>query len=351
MTDQSFIIKRDWVPRMAELLTSLVDEASPPFDAVHADQLWMAPYALYAKRRQLGSTNLVTVLDQHNAVYLIPQRLAESEPNRAKRALLRRETRKLSQFEAQICSEVDQLVWVTDEDRSAVLQVTDGAGVASIEASPTIPICVDCDDMSVIPPSSNPFRVTFLGGLHWPPNAAGIQWFVSEVWERIAAEQPSAQLTVIGKDPPTALVSAAEGSSSIEITGYVDDPTPYLAATAAFIVPLHAGGGMRVKILDAWRWGLPVVSTSIGAEGISIDDGENILIADDARSFADAVLSVLHNETIARHLREEGRRSAERNYDWRSVYRAWDEIYQPERSYEDPLYRALRTELDTSPAI
>ena len=101
LTDQSFIIKRDWAPKMADLLTSVVAEASPPFDAVHADQLWMAPYALYAKRNHPGPADLVTVLDQHNAVYLIPQRLAASEPNRAKRVLLRRETRKLAQFEAQ----------------------------------------------------------------------------------------------------------------------------------------------------------------------------------------------------------------------------------------------------------
>ena len=148
--------------------------------------------------------------------------------------------------------------------------------------------------------------MTFLGGLHWPPNAAGMQWFVSEVWERIAAAHPSARLTVIGKDPPAGLAAAAARLPGIEITGYVDDPTPYLAETAAFIVPLHAGGGMRVKILDAWRWGLPVVSTTIGAEGISIVDGEDILIADDAGAFADAVLSVLQIETTARRLREQG---------------------------------------------
>ncbi len=310
----------------------------------------MAPYAQYAKRKHRGPADLVTVLDQHNAVYLIPQRLAASESNRAKRVLLRRETRKLAQFEAEICRQVDHVVWVSEEDREAVGQVADEAGAAAIKAAPVIPICVDCDEVSVIPPHPQPFRVTFLGGLHWPPNAAGMQWFVSEVWERIAAAHPSARLTVIGKDPPAGLVAAAARLPGIEITGYVDDPTPYLAETAAFIVPLHAGGGMRVKILDAWRWGLPVVSTTIGAEGISIVDGENILIADDAGAFADAVLSVLQTKATARRLREQGRRSAERNYDWRRVYRAWDEIYQPEWRHEDPLYRTVRAELDSSPA-
>jgi glycosyltransferase involved in cell wall biosynthesis len=111
------------------------------------------------------------------------------------------------------------------------------------------------------------------------------------------------------------------------VTGYIDEPTPHLTETAVFIVPLMAGGGMRVKILDAWAWGLPVVSTSIGAEGIRCRTGEDILIADDEDAFAGAVLDLLMAPEVARGLGSGGRSTVERFYDWRKTYQAWDNIY------------------------
>ncbi len=116
-------------------------------------------------------------------------------------------------------------------------------------------------------------------------------------------------------------------AANLQVTGYVDDPRPYLAETAAFIVPLRAGGGMRVKILDTWCWGLPIISTRIGAEGIAVREGENILLADTADELAQAVNRVLGDAALANQLRRNGRAWIEAKYDWRTTYRAWDEIY------------------------
>ena len=102
---------------------------------------------------------------------------------------------------------------------------------------------------------------------------------------------------------------------------------PYLAETAVFIVPLHAAGGMRVKIVDAWCWGLPIVSTTIGAEGLTIRDGENILIADTPGDFAQATVRLLTDEGLQAKFRACGREWVEERYDWRRVYQTWDEIY------------------------
>jgi len=133
---------------------------------------------------------------------------------------------------------------------------------------------------------------------------------------------PDAVLTVIGKNPPAGL-----DGPGVEVTGYVVDLTPYLAETAAFVVPLHAGGGMRVKILDAWSWGLPIVSTTIGAEGIEVHPGEDILIADTAEAFAQAVIRILKDPTLAQHLARNGRQTVTKDYDWRVVYPLWDNVY------------------------
>ena len=111
------------------------------------------------------------------------------------------------------------------------------------------------------------------------------------------------------------------------LAGFVEDLQPYLAETAVFIVPLHAGGGMRVKILDAWCWGLPVVSTGIGAEGLAVRDGENMLIADNAEAFVAAVLRLLREPDLAMHLSRAGQCTVDECYSWRKIYRAWDDIY------------------------
>ncbi len=153
-------------------------------------------------------------------------------------------------------------------------------------------------------------------------------WFYREVWPQVSAACPGSILTVIGKHPPKALAAASEEDNTLEVTGYVDDPISYLAETAVFIVPLHAGGGMRVKILDAWAWRLPIVSTTIGAEGLSYEAGRDVLLADNADDFSQAVLQVLSQPDLASSLSQKGRETVEKLYNWRTVYSEWDQIYR-----------------------
>jgi glycosyltransferase involved in cell wall biosynthesis len=168
--------------------------------------------------------------------------------------------------------------------------------------------------------------VTFLGGLHWPPNAEGVRWFVEEIWPVIARAVPGAVFTVIGK-PGLRHRAHQDRAARIEETGYVEDVRRYVEETAVFVVPLKAGAGMRVKILDAWCWGLPVVSTTVGAEGLAASDGDHLMLADDAPAFASGVIEILGNQVLAERLSAAGRATVEARYDWRTVYRAWDQVY------------------------
>jgi glycosyltransferase involved in cell wall biosynthesis len=314
---QSFIIARDTVPAMIDKLGQLV--RSEPFDVIHADQLWMAQYALAAKG---ASSNTKSVLDQHNAVHLIPKRLASDETHPLKRRFLTREARLLAAYEADVCSRFDHAVWVTEQDRRTVAALS-GTTTDGRTPSTVIPICADPTHITPAARAPNRQRITFLGGLHWPPNAQGVLWFANHVFPQLRRAMPEAVLTVIGKSPPAGL-----DGEGVEVTGYVSDLGPYLAQTAVFIVPLHAGGGMRVKILDAWSWGLPVVSTTIGAEGIRVQHGKNALLADTAPAFAQAVIQVLKDPTLAGQLGQNGRKTVVEKYDWRVVYAAWDEVYR-----------------------
>jgi glycosyltransferase involved in cell wall biosynthesis len=244
-----------------------------------------------------------------------------------KRALLNLEASKLARYERETCRSFDRVVWVTDDDRRALFP--DGE-------QEVIPIALEGPIRTPARRREDARRVTFLGGLHWPPNAQGILWFRNEIWPQIRRRVPGAVLTVLGKGAPAELKNGSD--SSLEIEGYVTDTAPYLSETAVFIVPLLAGGGMRVKILDAWSWGLPVVSTTIGAEGIHTRNGENILLADEPAAFAAAVAELMNNQELADRLAEGGRRTLESHYDRRKTYAAWNRIY-PCTSFTSSLTR------------
>jgi glycosyltransferase involved in cell wall biosynthesis len=212
-------------------------------------------------------------------------------------------------------------VWVSEEDRRA-FPALNGATSHRV-----IPIAVDTRDRTPIERPS-PFRVTFLGGIHWPPNAEGVRWFARNAWPRISRTIPGAVLTIVGKGSLGTLGTNGT-SSNVALTGYLPDGelSRVLAETAVFIVPLLTGAGMRVKILDAWSWGLPIVSTTIGAEGVHAVNGDNMLIADGADAFATEVIRVLQDRSLATRLAAQGRDTVESFYDWRSVYQAWDTVY------------------------
>ena len=312
------IIERDEVESMHALLARLA--ASTRFDFVHADQISMAQYGL----KDLGARR---VLDMHNAFYLIVQRMADSEPSPVRRLILRREARALARYEAEICREFDEVVFVTNEDRRAIaIQLSRLKIDLPHNRFHVIPICIDPIEKLPVTPVAQPFRVTALGVMFWPPNAEGVMWFAREGWPQVHAQFPNACLTIVGKNPPPELARLS-GSLNIEVKGFVIDLDRILAETSVLIVPLHAGGGMRVKILDTWSWGIPIVSTSIGAEGIDARDQENILIADTIESFTHAVQRAFGDAVLNQSLRQNGRRWVEQKYDWRRVYADWDKIY------------------------
>ena len=334
-----FLIARDWVPEMADRIWQMANGkwhlahrgslsaiSHQPFDVVHADQLWMAQYALLARNPQSEIRNPKLILDQHNAVFQIPRRLAQHEPNPLKRLLLALEWRKLARYEARVCSQFDHVVWVTEEDRQAVMgQIRNPQ---SAIRNPVIPICIDPSCFNVVDVSAEVHGILSLGGLHWPPNAEGVRWFTRQVWPKVQASVPNATLTIIGKNPPKEIRNPKSEIRNLTVTGYVEDLRPFVAGSAVLIVPLHAAGGMRVKILEAWARGLPIVSTTIGAEGLKVRPGENILIADTPERFAQAVIRLLRDPAYRRQLAVAGRQWVEQHYNWRTVYPKFDEVYE-----------------------
>jgi glycosyltransferase involved in cell wall biosynthesis len=325
LTRLPIVIARDEVGEMTATLRRLTGEKT--FDLIHADQLSMAWWGRMAAR-MAKSGPPHTLLDEHNAIYMLTRRMAEVESNHLRRALMTREARAFARYEAGMCRAFDALLTVTEEDREHLLALFPPHEREGLMGKFTVvPICVDPQQVSPIAHRDGKApTILHLGTMFWPPNVSGVLWFAHQVLPLIHRQMPEARFVVVGRNPPPE-VQALASDPRIQITGYVDDPTPYLEAAGAFIVPLHAGGGMRVKILDAWLWGLPIVSTPIGAEGIEVQDGSNILMATDAPAFAQATLRLLTDPVLNKQLRTHGRAWVEAHYAWQVAYSKVNEVH------------------------
>lgn len=319
-----FIIERNRQPAMMEAVRRLA--RAQHFDCIYADQLWMADYARLAGSLQPHAS---LVLDNHNAVFRVFQRLGRGESNLLRRAGMEIEWRLLRNYESRVCGKFDRVVMVTEEDRALLEPLVERSGRRRAGTGTrfhVIPICIDPEASPPVKAVDCGANILHLGTMYWPPNIEGVLWFANTVWPKVRAQVPATRLTIVGKNPPQAVRELENRSPGVSVTGYVRDPAGYLEQASVFVVPLHSGGGMRVKILDGWRWGLPIVSTSIGAEGLEYVDGDNLLIADGEEAFASAVVRVLQEPGLAQRLRQGGRRWVEENYDWRTVYPAWDSV-------------------------
>jgi glycosyltransferase involved in cell wall biosynthesis len=190
-----------------------------------------------------------------------------------------------------------------------------------------IPIAVDTDEVAPVTRQPGADHILHIGTMYWPPNVDGILWFIQQVYPQIRAKRPQTIFDVVGARPPQEIMDLSGNGTGVNVTGYVPDPTPYRQQAGLMVVPLRAGGGMRVKILEALAQGLPIVSTTLGCEGIAVTHGQNILIADTPHEFAQAVLRLLDNPQFAAELGCNGRRLAEQLYDYRQVCQPLETIY------------------------
>jgi glycosyltransferase involved in cell wall biosynthesis len=211
---------------------------------------------------------------------------------------------------------------VSDADRDALR-----TAIGSEREIAVLPIALDPAEIAPVIRRADADRVVHVGTMYWPPNADAVRWFAEAIWPRIRAARPQAEFDVIGARPPRAVRALAAAHSGIRVHGYVDDPTPFVERAGAVVVPVRAGSGMRVKILTALAQGLPVVTTALGCEGIAVQSGTHVLIADDPAEFAAATLRLLADRALAEALGHNGRRLIESRYDYRQLYPALEGVY------------------------
>jgi glycosyltransferase involved in cell wall biosynthesis len=194
--------------------------------------------------------------------------------------------------------------------------------------------------LELLPFDTNPSkrtlrRLLFCGALNYPPNRRGLEWFHRAIWPYVRAKDPDIRLAVVGYGAGLPDFAELRADGSVDFIAEVDNVVPHYNQTSLSVVPLLEGSGTRVKILEAMSLGNPVVSTTVGAEGIARESGTQIVLADDPATFAEAILQIHASEEYYHHLRQAGRRLVEQNFDWRmlgaEINRIIDEIVCKEK--------------------
>jgi len=328
LTNRPFLIERDDLRPMQDLVNNLVKEGE--FNFIHADQLTMVQFAIRGAFAFPNKKPKV-IFDAHNAVWSIVERMQENARWFLK-PVLGIEARRVKRYEGELLKIVDHVLAVTEVDRAGLEDALNFSKVNKddrVAPITVVPIAVDTQKLQPIKRKPGSKNIVTLGTLHYPPNADGIRWFFNEVFPLIRERVPDVTLTIIGKNPPQDFLDlAAHDPKAIKVTGYVPDLVPYLEESALMVVPVRAGGGMRVRILEAFAYAMPVVTTTIGLEGIHATLEQDVLVADSSTDFANRVSGLLTDVSLQEKLAMNGRKLAETKYDWQVVLEAMSPIYE-----------------------
>lgn len=300
--------------KMANELKQLLNERK--FDVIHFEMLHTGQFLPV-----LPKNATKTILDQQNIDSLIWQRLFTTERNQLKKLAYYWQYKRFSAFEKKICPDFNVCVCVSEEDRKRLLQICPNAN------TDVAPNGVDIDYFAPSANKETESQLVFTGSMDWQPNEDAVLFFCQQIFPLIKSEVPEITFYIVGSKP-TERVLQLNNIGGVIVTGFVDDVRTYIADSAVYVVPLRIGGGTRLKILQAFGMSKAVVSTSVGCEGIDAKDGENIVIADEPRQFADSIIKLLKDKQLRQKLGENGRLLVQEKYDWKAIARKLEEIYR-----------------------
>lgn len=293
------LAKYRW-PVFSEALRGFVERWKP--DIVVAHHLHMGVYLPEV-------TGAATILREHNLDSDLMARYAKSLRNPAMASFADRQVAQIREAEMRLLPRVGRCLMITAEEETKVGQFVQGAKTT------VLPGAIDLSDYTPVEPpaaDATPLIVA-AGSFSWRPTGEGVVEFVEKVWPRIQRVLPKATFRVIGACPP-ALTRRLMARSGVQVVGRVEQVRPHLEGAHAFVVPVRAGGGMRIRILESFAWQLPTVSTPVGCEGLGVLSGRHLLIGDSPDELAQAVIRIVREPALAQTLRREGRRHVEKHF-------------------------------------
>jgi sugar transferase (PEP-CTERM/EpsH1 system associated) len=266
------------------------------------------PYAMYVQSIQRP----VTMIAAHNIESDIWRRYLEYEKSPIKKWYIRRQWKKVARFEKAAFDWVDGITAVSEADAQAILVLAGNAAVRVVENG------VDPDYFAGGDPPLHSTELVFTGSMDWRPNQDAADYFVRDIFPALRERYPSLSINFVGRNPSTGIIALGR-VSGVTVTGTVDDVRPYIRRAAVYIVPLRIGGGSRLKILEALAMRKAVVSTSVGAEGLAVEDNVHVRLADNPVQFAERIGELLDDPPTRARLGHAGRELVEKRYSWDSL--------------------------------
>lgn len=286
------------------------------YDLLHVDESILAPYAADCPR----GGRIHRVLTLHNIHFVQDRRIAAIEPSAPRRMMKRINAAWMWRYEPAAAATFDRCIAVSEEDRAALL-----ARAPSV-AVDVVPNGVDTKTLRPLPEHGGPPSLLFVGSMAYRPCTDAAIWLVREILPLIRAQHPDAEVWIVGKQPPPEVLALA--GPGVYVMGAVPDVRPYYGRATMAVVPLRAGGGSRLKILEAMALGRAVVSTTIGAEGLGVVDGHDVALADDPAALAATVNRLLANPDLRRQLEARARATVQARFDWDDLADRQLRIYQ-----------------------
>ncbi len=308
---EPFIITRYRSFVMRGLIRNLTSEKQ--FDVVQIEFAQMGPYV---NQVTCGKT----FLRAHDVVYRPAFRSYMNSKNIVRKLVRYIELCRWYRYERNLVRRFDHVLTFTEQDASLLKRIS---------SSPSVSCNPRGIDIPDIHPEyqRQPFSLIFLGALDLPSNADAALWLAGEIFPRVRAQIPAATLTIIGKNPSAALRSVIEGQPGITLTGYVKEIEPYLMSASIFVAPIRIGGGIKTKVLHAASWGIPVVTTPRGAEGIHGANSETVTVALTADGLAEGAVALMTDDTRSAEQARRARIMVEMNYGWPVAIKHLVELY------------------------
>lgn len=310
----------EWRGRSEERFRAALEQMlAHRFHVVHFELAPMAGYATTCARAR--GTRPILCLDEHNIEYDIVRRTAAAEAGPLRRAYSAIEWRKMRREERHAWAHLDGCTVTSDRDQRLLLADVPAAHTA------VVPNGVDVDFFRPAAPtvSQEPPTLLFFGAIDYFPNTDAMSFFLHDAFPQLVARYPRVRLCIVGRKPPEAIL--AQRSANVEVTGVVDDIRPWLARADVVIAPLRIGGGTRLKILEAMAAGKAVVSTTLGAEGLAVIPGRDLLIADDAATLVTQIGWVLDDAELRRRLGAAARELVVSRYSWKRAVETLSTFY------------------------
>jgi glycosyltransferase involved in cell wall biosynthesis len=287
------------------------------FDSIQIENVHLLPFVPAIRA---AAPDAVLVADWHNIESELMRRYSVQTRNPARKLVAFRTAQLLFKEEARFLRQCDAHTVPSDRERRMLIGVHPTASVHIIPNGVAVESYIANE-----PAATSGKRLQFTGSMDYHANVDAVAWFVREVWPAILVRHPDAEFTIVGRDPPKSIQGLAD--TRVHITGSVPDVRPYYRNADIAVVPLRIGSGTRLKILEAMAASVPVISTTLGAEGISAETGKHILRADTIFQFVEAVDQLLTSPPLRAHVSTEARRLVERSYDWRPIGRDLFELH------------------------